>query len=867
MAETDLDYAKLTGRFAVTKGDGPDAGENPDTVYCTEGEVHIRPLVGEVKVVGGADGPFTTVMQTIVAVIGDDGRLRYYDQPYVWVPDLTSPKVNPQVAADKATHEVTFVGVKAGDDDVALGKRYVRITKNGPDGDGVNDLTRLSPLSPGSATPMFRGPEGPAGPGASDEDIAGYVTDPDSATHAGLAASFASLDENGDLVIAGVPVEVGQRIEGPPVQARIDIVTAGKVPITSKETYVWATIAITGVPGVADYSGLVRIRGRGNYTWTLDKKPYKLKFDDDVSLMGMPAFDDWALLANRTDASLVNTSVAFTIAEGCDGLDWTPRSEHAHLYLNGEYDGVYQLTETVKRGTDRVNVVKAGATGLALTGGYLLEIGSRDIAEGAPGFTTTQGVGVCYDDPDGANTAQATYIQGAVQAFEDALYGPNWLDPTLGYARFIDRDSFIDWYLVEEVLRNNDSFFLSSCKLYKHRDTAEAIGRIHMGPVWDFDASLGAVDGGPVSPEGFYTLNGATWYVRLLEDPAFAGAVGTRWAALSARLLDADTGLAAIIDGATARVAAAGLADQERWDYEADWSALAAYKKDWLTDRIAWMSTQFETPGAVTGLTVTAVGASSVSLSWTAPATGVTPLAHDVEYSTDGGTTWTRQKRFGGTTTAITGLTPETAYSLRVRATTLGGPGAWSNTVTATTSAPVAPSIEVADDFNRADGALGNTPTGNLPWQTLNGSTWGVIGNQAGATATSGNALAVVDTASPDGRVGATVVTKDGGTGIAWRVVDANNFYLLLWSTAQSGAIYKCVNGGYEQIGMTANIGSGSTDHFVIEVAGPTFTIYRGNSLTEVAQVTDSTHTTGKFGLRADATSGRFDDFSVEPIA
>jgi hypothetical protein len=99
------------------------------------------------------------------------------------------------------------------------------------------------------------------------------------------------------------------------------------------------------------------IKGRGNTTWAMPKKPYSLKLDTKASLLGMPTHKRWNLLANYSDKTLLRTEVAFKMGEILeDGLNWTPRSRHIQLYLNNEYQGVYQLVEAIKIDENRVAI-------------------------------------------------------------------------------------------------------------------------------------------------------------------------------------------------------------------------------------------------------------------------------------------------------------------------------------------------------------------------------------------------------------------------------------------------------------------------------------------------------------------------------
>ena len=90
-------------------------------------------------------------------------------------------------------------------------------------------------------------------------------------------------------------------------------------------------------------------------TWILPKKPYKLKLDSKASLLGMPAGKTWVLLANYDDKSLLRDQVAFEVGRRV-GMAWTPNSRFVELFLNGQYEGNYQLTEEIKIDNNRVNI-------------------------------------------------------------------------------------------------------------------------------------------------------------------------------------------------------------------------------------------------------------------------------------------------------------------------------------------------------------------------------------------------------------------------------------------------------------------------------------------------------------------------------
>jgi hypothetical protein len=275
-------------------------------------------------------------------------------------------------------------------------------------------------------------------------------------------------------------------------------------------------------------SGSTDIKGRGNTTWGMPKKPYSLKLTGKTSLLGMPTHKRWQLLANYSDKTLLRTEVAFKIGEILeDSLQWTPRSRHVQLYLNNEYLGSYQLVEAIKIDENRVNI--KDITKKNPQRGYILEI---DVREGeAFHFTTTRGVVFNCSDPDedldetitGDTQTIIQKIQADVQDVEDVLYSDDFSDPDDGYRMYLEVDSFIDWYLVNEITKNNDAVFHNSVYMYYNGE------KYCMGPVWDFDISMGNINyNGNDNPEGFW-IKGSPWISRLFEDPAFVSQVKDRW--------------------------------------------------------------------------------------------------------------------------------------------------------------------------------------------------------------------------------------------------------------------------------------------------------------------------------------------------
>ena len=363
---------------------------------------------------------------------------------------------------------------------------------------------------------------------------------------------------------------------------RID--TDNAAPILDKENYVRATMTLDpNGSGYAPYTGTLGIKGRGNSTWGFPKKPYRLKLDAKSPMMGIASSKDWVLLANWFDRSQIRTSAAEAISKST-GLAWTPTYRHVEVVLNGQYVGVYQFTEAVKPAATKVNIPELKETDVAepaITGGYLLEIDARLEENDEPGIRTPRNVPVVIKEPDPATPQQSAYILGKVQQLEDSLFAPDFADPVTGYRRFLDVNSFIDHYLVQEITRNGDGFW-SSTYFYKNRND----DRFYFGPMWDFDRSIGSpVTVKPQPPEGWYSRTTPPWVRRLFQDPAFIAQVDARFR----QLLPALRALPDQLEATGESLEDAIDNDEARWGYTVGAADEPEYIEDWLEARLDWM--------------------------------------------------------------------------------------------------------------------------------------------------------------------------------------------------------------------------------------------------------------------------------------
>jgi hypothetical protein len=313
-------------------------------------------------------------------------------------------------------------------------------------------------------------------------------------------ATFEILYEN-ELPDTGLPV--------------VYVETEDRQPVLSKEDYANALMVIKKDGKTLHENGL-RIRGRGHATWTYPKKPYKLKLDSKADLLGMGEDKDWALLANYCDKSLMRTSIAFKLSELL-GFPWTPKARFVELVLNGEYLGNYQLTEGIARGTHRVDIPKNG---------YLIERDGYYMQEPV-WFETPRGYGYSFKHPDtdDLTETQLNYIREYMTELETVLASDGFSDPAGGYAKYLDTGSFVRWFLFQQILANMDT------NVYLTKED-NGDSKLSMGPVWDFEWSIGIgwYDGVRPRPANYYVWeSSAFYYDRLLQDPAFTAEVKKQW--------------------------------------------------------------------------------------------------------------------------------------------------------------------------------------------------------------------------------------------------------------------------------------------------------------------------------------------------
>lgn len=279
----------------------------------------------------------------------------------------------------------------------------------------------------------------------------------------------------------------------------------------SKQEYSSGTIEIED----DDYDLLpssIELRGRGNTTWSFPKKPFQLKFENPKEVLGMFDARKWIFLAHYSDKSLLRTEVAFSLSR-YSRLNWTPESKFIELMFNQEHLGVYQVVEKIEAVENRVNNGQ----------GFLLEVNRPNRIGPADIYFQSNHHHYTIKQPDvDIGDVNYTLIQDYIETVEDIIFSESFPNTTQSYEDFIDVDSFVDWFIIHEITKNAESAWSSSC--YLNYIPGE---KLNMGPVWDFDLSLGN-NYNDRSVEGF-VIKEQGWYAQLFKDSVFVHEVKNRF--------------------------------------------------------------------------------------------------------------------------------------------------------------------------------------------------------------------------------------------------------------------------------------------------------------------------------------------------
>ncbi|MFA6597760.1 MAG: CotH kinase family protein [Ignavibacteriaceae bacterium] len=376
-----------------------------------------------------------------------------------------------------------------------------------------------------------------------------------------------------------------------------------------------------------NYKGKVGIEIRGSSSQQFPKKQYAVELrtsldaDTSVSLLGLPSEADWILSAPYTDKTFFREVLTYWLSAKIG--HYASRFKFCELVLNGEYMGVYILFEKIKRDKNRVNISKISAsdsTGDNLTGGYILKIDKEDGSGNdgwksifPPYLNATQKIywQYHYPKPEDIIPQQKVYIQKFIEDFETVMYNPQYADSLTGYSSIIDVPTFADYFLLNEMCKNVDSYRLSAF-LYKDKDSKNP--KLFMGPVWDYNLAWGNSDYYDASlTSGWhisYLSNTVSflhddqfqvpfWWKKLYADNNFQRQFAERWVVLRKNEFSIST-IFNFIDSLKTVANEARIRNYQRWPILGiyvwpnyyigkTYDDEITYFKNWITTRFSWM--------------------------------------------------------------------------------------------------------------------------------------------------------------------------------------------------------------------------------------------------------------------------------------
>ncbi len=355
--------------------------------------------------------------------------------------------------------------------------------------------------------------------------------------------------------------------------------------ISSKTSYVYARMWYVDENDQVTFYDSLQIRGRGNSTWGLAKKPYKLKFHEKQKLLGKGYANTkkWTLLANHGDKTLIRNALTSLMGERA-GLKFNPAAKFVDLTINNNFVGNYQLSDQVDVRPHRVNITEQDyplTDASDITGGYLFEAdGSGDFHTSEywdnesqamlppDGFYTSRAsvpMRIHYPEADELDQRQIDFAKDFLRQFEERLFSSDFDHPTKGYREYVDSMSLANWYLCTEISGNVDGMY--STYFYKEQQD----NHIFWGPLWDYDIAynndnrtrVGTNDTERQLMRDASYGNVTSWVQRMWQDSWFTSLVGRRYS----QLIDEgmEDYLYACIDSLTALLDASQQLNYKRW--------------------------------------------------------------------------------------------------------------------------------------------------------------------------------------------------------------------------------------------------------------------------------------------------------------
>ncbi len=458
------------------------------------------------------------------------------------------------------------------------------------------------------------------------------------------------------LLVTNLPIDA---LAADSYESKLPVVyidTENGQKIESKDDYINATMRIQGNDTYSDskklYDGAIEIKGRGNSTWNMPKKPYKIKLDKKTDILGMGKNKHWVLLANYSDESLMRNKLVYDFS-GLLGMPYM-ESTWVDVVMNGEYVGTYQLCEQIRVDGTRVdihdwesfaedsaaeiatqealseemksdletfmkekdmswitsgkvafggkiyNVDEYGIEIPSINGGYLMEL--DEYFDEVSRFKTNNGQPIMFKNPEfvSTNKDMISYVQNYIQSFEDAVNSDDYVaeydGEKLHYSELFDFDALVDYWLINEIFFNEE---FNKKSTYMYKDTDELV---KMGPMWDMDYSSNG------EGDTWYTDQWATlffdrnaqrnmWYKNLVHDPYFLMKAQERYWEIHDTAI---AGLVPKINEYYELISESGKNNSKIWPYKQSFDKDVRGLSEWLTSHIAWLDTKMATEDTLT---------------------------------------------------------------------------------------------------------------------------------------------------------------------------------------------------------------------------------------------------------------------------
>jgi len=373
-----------------------------------------------------------------------------------------------------------------------------------------------------------------------------------------------------------------------------------------------------------NYNNKAEIHWHGSSTRNFEKKAFSIDTKDAggnkliVPILGMPAESDWMLIASYIDKTLLRIPFTYDLYRAMG--NYAARYRNVELVINNEYQGVYAFTEKLKRDSNRIHVQVLGPTENsypAVSGGYIIKIDRTD----APGWYSLL-PGSCqsgthfyynyvYPDDDEITFSQKTYLKSYIDSFETVMNAAYYADPFIGYQKYINLNSFVDFFIMNELSKNVDAYRLST---YLYKKNISKGGKLYIGPVWDYDIAWHNCNyGNSFSPAGWQyqiqdeTYPAPTWWDKFMQDNNFKNALFCRWTELRQNILSVNylhhylDSCATVLNESQQRnftqfpILGAYIFPNPQLQPGATYLSELNDLKSWIANRIAWLD------GAITG--------------------------------------------------------------------------------------------------------------------------------------------------------------------------------------------------------------------------------------------------------------------------